>query len=299
MLDERGWELDDAGGAARAAVLPLRIEHEVVDDQLTTPLEQVEEADGAVRPVERVVVLDVDHGEIAPLGVDPVAHTGELLLLGQQRGARREPLLAGGDLGQAHRSLLTFVIAARTTTLPVPRTHRPRTSTSSESCLRVGSTAGQAGDVTTGRTSREADRSIVRCDGSIRVDVAGSSPVPRLRSQRGCEPPAMVSRIRLPRANRGAIGSSSNRTGSVGADGSSRSIPSATFREPPLASTSETRTNRSANGLSELWPTSATGVPATSSSAVNGSDVKVCRSDRLARSVSSFQPAGKVLAMLT
>src|SRR3954451_9991174 len=109
MLDERGWELDDAGGAARAAVLPLRIEHEVVDDQLTTPLEQVEEADGAVTPVERVVLLDLDHGEIAPLGVDPVAHTGELLLLRQQRGPRREPLLAGCDLGQAHRSLLTFV----------------------------------------------------------------------------------------------------------------------------------------------------------------------------------------------
>ena len=99
------------------------------------------------------------------------------------------------------------------------------------SCLRVGSAAGQPGEATTGRTTREADRSIVRYDGSIRVDVAGSSPVPRLRSQRGCEPPATVSRIRPPRGNRCAIGSSSNRTRSVGDDGSSRSIPSATFRE--------------------------------------------------------------------
>jgi hypothetical protein len=43
---------------------------------------------------------------------------------------------------------------------------------------------------------------MVRHDGSILVEVAGSSPVPRLRSQRGWDPPAMISRMRLIRTER-------------------------------------------------------------------------------------------------
>ena len=86
-----------------------------------------------------------------------------------------------------------------------------------------------------GSTSREAPRSIVRCDGAMRVDVAGSSSVPRLRSQRGCEPPAMTTRIRLPAANRCATASSSSRMSPLAASGSRRTeafahVPGASVR---------------------------------------------------------------------
>jgi hypothetical protein len=51
--------------------------------------------------------------------------------------------------------------------------------------------------------TRVIDRSIVRWDGRILVEVAGSASVPRLRSQRGCDPPAMTGRIQLPGATPG------------------------------------------------------------------------------------------------
>ena len=114
-----------------------------------------------------------------------------------------------------------------------------------------GCVVGSGGGVT-GTRSREIDRSIVRCEGSILVEVAGSSPVPRLRSQRGCDPPATISRIRLPRANRCATASSFTRTRPWSVEGSSRTNPSLTLHERPWGSTSDTRTNRSAKGLSEL-----------------------------------------------
>ena len=73
VLEEAGRQLVGAGGAARAAVLPVRVEHEVVDDQLGATLEQVDEARRPVRPVEHVVLLDLDHRQLAALDVERVA----------------------------------------------------------------------------------------------------------------------------------------------------------------------------------------------------------------------------------
>ena len=92
------------GGAARAALVPVRAEHEVVHHQLRPALEQVEQADRPVRALERVRLVHPDHRQPAAVGVDPVAGPGQLLLLRQQFLAGGEPLLARHHLGQvAHR----------------------------------------------------------------------------------------------------------------------------------------------------------------------------------------------------
>ena len=92
-----------AGGAAGATLLPLRMEHEVVDDQLRSIVEQVDEAHRAVGADESVVLLDLDHGQVAALDVEIVPSPGLVLLLGQQLAAGEEPFVSGGDPGQAHR----------------------------------------------------------------------------------------------------------------------------------------------------------------------------------------------------
>src|SRR5436305_2045557 len=102
-----GEEVDGAGGGAGAAGCPARVEHGVVDDQLGAVLEQVDESDRAVRTVEGVVLLDLDHGQVTALHVEGVALPGQVLLLGEQVEARRQPLVPCGDLGKAHRGLLT------------------------------------------------------------------------------------------------------------------------------------------------------------------------------------------------
>ena len=81
------------------------IEEEAVDDQLSTPVEEVEEADLGLGPLEAVGLLDPDHGQAAALGGNRVARTGEFLLLDEQRLAFGVPLLFGHDSGRdGHRS---------------------------------------------------------------------------------------------------------------------------------------------------------------------------------------------------
>ena len=64
------------------------LEEEAVQDQLAAPLEQVEQARGAVRALEPVVLVD-RHPRHPPALGERVAGTRQLLLLHQQ-------LLAGG-----------------------------------------------------------------------------------------------------------------------------------------------------------------------------------------------------------
>ena len=58
-----------------------RVEVEAIDDQLPATLEQVEQADLALRSFEAVRLLHPDHRQSAALGGQPVAGAGELLLL--------------------------------------------------------------------------------------------------------------------------------------------------------------------------------------------------------------------------
>jgi hypothetical protein len=77
-----------------------------VDDQLPPVTEQPGEADLPLRALEDVLLLDPDHGQPAPLGVQRVAPSGQLLLLGQELQPGLEPLLARDNLGQSHHNLL-------------------------------------------------------------------------------------------------------------------------------------------------------------------------------------------------
>ena len=67
--------------AARATLLPIRSEHEVVDDQLAAPVEEVGERDLALGRVENVILLDLHPGQLAPLGAQLVASPRGFLLL--------------------------------------------------------------------------------------------------------------------------------------------------------------------------------------------------------------------------
>ena len=84
MLREAARQLVGAGGAAGATVLPLRVEHEVVDDEPGSALEDVDEAHPAVGAVELIVLHDLDHGQVSALGAERVALPGQVLLLCQQ-----------------------------------------------------------------------------------------------------------------------------------------------------------------------------------------------------------------------
>jgi hypothetical protein len=61
---------------------------------------------GAVRAVEDVVLLDLDHGQVAALGVERIPLPGQFLLLDEQLLAGGQPLLPGSDPGKAHHGLL-------------------------------------------------------------------------------------------------------------------------------------------------------------------------------------------------
>jgi hypothetical protein len=70
-------------GAAGAAFLPVRTKHEVIDDELASPVEQVGERFLAARRIEDIVLFDFDPGKLAALGGNGVALARELLLFGQ------------------------------------------------------------------------------------------------------------------------------------------------------------------------------------------------------------------------
>jgi hypothetical protein len=82
-----------AGAAAVGPAVDGWLEEEAVEDQLPAPLEQVEQARGAVRALELIVVLDGHSRHAAALGGQRVAGVGQLLLLDEQFLARRLPLL--------------------------------------------------------------------------------------------------------------------------------------------------------------------------------------------------------------
>src|ERR1700722_8214092 len=89
----------DVVGPSRAARTPLvqwpasfPKPHEMIDDELKAPLEQVEQACFAVWTLEDIVLLDPDHRQPATLGVERVQAMGMFLLLGEQLQACSKPL---------------------------------------------------------------------------------------------------------------------------------------------------------------------------------------------------------------
>jgi hypothetical protein len=100
--DHAVGDLVDRRGAARAALVPLGVEHEVLDDELAPALEDVEQGHLAVLTGEDVVLVDAHHRHPAAIGVQGILDARQLLLALEKCAAGGEPLLSGGDLGQTH-----------------------------------------------------------------------------------------------------------------------------------------------------------------------------------------------------
>ena len=71
--------------AALAAGLPVRTEHEVIDDELALAAEQVREGRLAVLAVEHVSRLDLFPRQLAPLGAQRIARVGESFSFSRSR----------------------------------------------------------------------------------------------------------------------------------------------------------------------------------------------------------------------
>src|SRR4029450_3848025 len=76
-----------------------------------------DEPHAAICHVEDVVLLDLHHRQVAPLGAQRVPQPGQVLLLGQQLRPRRQPFVSCGDLGKTHLALLTL---AGRSAIPAP-----------------------------------------------------------------------------------------------------------------------------------------------------------------------------------
>jgi hypothetical protein len=89
--DCRGGVYEASG--ASAALVPRRIEHEVIDDELATAAEEGFEILLAMPAVEDIVLFELLHGKAAPLGgIDTVVELGEFLFLSQEFLALDRPL---------------------------------------------------------------------------------------------------------------------------------------------------------------------------------------------------------------
>jgi hypothetical protein len=66
----------------------------VADDELAAAVEKVEQVGLAVRALEHVVLVDPDHGQLAPLAVQGVPGPCHRLLVGEQLLAGDQPLVA-------------------------------------------------------------------------------------------------------------------------------------------------------------------------------------------------------------
>src|SRR5207247_11438148 len=96
-VDAETVEIVRPEGAVLAALVPVRGEHEVIDDELAPAVEKLRQRLPALRPVEDVLLVDLLPGQGAPLAAQLVAQPGELLLLREEFPARPYPDLVRYD----------------------------------------------------------------------------------------------------------------------------------------------------------------------------------------------------------
>jgi len=96
-VDAETVEIVRPEGAVLAALVPVRGEHEVIDDELAPAVEKLGQSLPALRPVEDVLLVDLFPGQGAPLAAQFVAQPGELLLLREEFPARPYPGLVRYD----------------------------------------------------------------------------------------------------------------------------------------------------------------------------------------------------------
>src|SRR5580765_8291981 len=101
-------DLIDEHRAPAAANILVRTEHEVVEEQLRAPFEQVGQRDLAFRAFEGVLLLDPDSRKAAAPGRERVPRPGRFFLLDEQCVTRCLPLGLGDDGRKVHDELLSF-----------------------------------------------------------------------------------------------------------------------------------------------------------------------------------------------
>src|SRR5262249_10566813 len=79
--------------AVRASGIPARIEHEVIDEELASPVEEFGQGLFPVGSFEDVLLGHGFPGEFAALTTQLVPQSCELLFLREERGSRGEPFL--------------------------------------------------------------------------------------------------------------------------------------------------------------------------------------------------------------
>src|ERR1700674_2898042 len=95
-------------GAALARLLPVGAEHEVIDNELAPPTEEIAEREiFALRPVEAVILVDREPWHLTPLGAELIAQLGEVLFFGEQLPASGKPVVigSGGMIGHGPDSM--------------------------------------------------------------------------------------------------------------------------------------------------------------------------------------------------
>src|SRR5438270_12157479 len=85
-------------GAAFATLFPARAEHEMINNQLAAPLEQIGQRLFSAWSVENIFLLDLDHREFTPRRTKRVALTSEFLFPRQQILPSDQPLSFRYDL---------------------------------------------------------------------------------------------------------------------------------------------------------------------------------------------------------
>jgi len=88
-MDQASRDIVHHARAVLAACVPVRVEHEVIHDQLTSPFEKITEGHGASRRIEYIVLVYLHHRQPAPGLAQRVALTGEFLFPGEKLAARR------------------------------------------------------------------------------------------------------------------------------------------------------------------------------------------------------------------
>lgn len=102
-MHKRSIEMIREERAARASSLPIRTEHEVIDDQLAAAIEEIGKRFPAGRRIENIVFLDLHPGQGHALRIDAIAQMRCLLLAGKQLTAGLQPYVSGNDLVHCQR----------------------------------------------------------------------------------------------------------------------------------------------------------------------------------------------------
>jgi hypothetical protein len=84
---------------------PLRVEHEVVDDELSATFKQIAECPLAVWAVEDVILFNFYHRQSSPFGPKTIELPGDLLFALQMLLASNEPFVLCNDFRMGNGSV--------------------------------------------------------------------------------------------------------------------------------------------------------------------------------------------------